>query len=361
MLTNRSSGVRVVFTGQYWPGSNTVYIARAFERAGVILQWLNDTTIMPGWTQKCSRAVRRALIPLIEFEWNRQLLHLIERFQPDLVYITDGHFCRPESLLAIRQKSIPIMCFYHDVCWKNIPLSRFAENIRYFDLVGTTRRWQAPEFRQAGAQEVMVTRFGYEPLVHRPIEINDRVRSYYTAQISFIGTQEQKRRVDLEQLTGLDFPYSFRLWGYGWESFPERSNLRRFWQGRGVYEQEIPIIYAASDVALHWVGWDPQSKHPMLKQGDQHNSRTFQIPACGGAVMFAQRTDEHLAFFEEDREAVYFENIDALHDKLNYWLAPEREDQRRDMASAARQRCMKEDYSYLPVVQRYLEYFVYPN
>jgi len=36
--------------------------------------------------------------------------------------------------------------------------------------------------------------------------------------------------------------------------------------------------------------------------------------------MLAERTEEHLEFFEEDKEAVYFSSIDELVDKLRYYL-----------------------------------------
>jgi spore maturation protein CgeB len=97
-----------------------------------------------------------------------------------------------------------------------------------------------------------------------------------------------------------------------------------------------------------------------LRIGDQHNSRTFQIAACGGAMMMAQRTDEHVELFCEDKEAVYFDSVAELRDKLAYWLSPARDDLRRSIAAAARGRCMSEDYSYVPVARRFLQHFGLP-
>ena len=77
-------------------------------------------------------------------------------------------------------------------------------------------------------------------------------------------------------------------------------------------------------------------------------------------MMLAQRTDEHRQFFAEDAEAVYFDDVRELKEKLAYWLDPSRDEARRSIAAAARRRCLKEDYSYVPVVKRYLEYFGLP-
>ena len=94
-----------------------------------------------------------------------------------------------------------------------------------------------------------------------------------------------------------------------------------------------------------------------MKVGDQHNPRTFQIAACGGAILVAQRTEEHQAFFREDVEAVFFEGVEELRDKLNFWLRDDQEAARERMAAAARERCLAEDYGYRPVVRRYAAFF----
>lgn len=357
---DRSTGVRVLFTGQHWPGANSMYIARAFERCGAIVRYLNETALFPAWETKRGRIARRLLIPLIEAEWNRQVLALVETFQPDLVYITNAHLCWPRTLNEIRAKKIPVMCFYHDPQWVNRDGSRFSQNVALFDLIVTTRKWHEAEFKDAGAKDVAVVRFGYEPSVHRPLEIDQKVFKKYGADLAFIGTLENQRNIDLHELLKSEFPYLFRIWGNLWGQLPKGSPIRNCWQGRSVYEQEIPIIYSASKVALHWVNWEPRSNDPSLKKGDQHNSRTFQIAACGGALMMAQRTEEHLQFFEEDKEAVFFDDVGELREKLDYWLAPSRDANRKQVARAARERCLKEDYSWTPVVRTFLEHFGFP-
>lgn len=354
MSPDRSSGVRILFTGQHWPGANSLYIARAFERCGAVVRFMNETGLMPAWQTKRGRIARRLLAPLIEAEWNRQLLGLVETFQPDLVYITNGHLCWSSTLNVIRAKKIPVMCFYHDVKWKDREGSRFSIVIDKFDLVATTRRWQEAEFKAAGARQVKVVRFGYEPSVHRPLQLDQKAMERYGADVTFIGTMEAHRRMELEQLLHGTFPHRFRLWGGLWGGSPV---VAKYWQGRDVNEQEIPVIYAASKVALHWLGWEPHGSDAELKKGDQHNSRTFQIAACGGAMMLAQRTEEHLQFFEEDREAVFFSDVAELREKLDFWLSPSHDAERKRVSRAARERCLKEDYSWTPVARFFLREF----
>jgi hypothetical protein len=357
----QTSGIRIVFTGQHSPGANSLYIARALEQSGATLRFLNDTSLFPSWHDKWNRAVRRLLLKtVIEPEWNRQLLALIARMRPHLVYITNADFCYRKTVQSIRDAGIPVMCFYHDVLWKDRPGSRFSECIDLFDLVATTRQWQAPEFRAAGAKAVSVVRFGFDPDVHQPVAPTPQDISYYGSDAALIATCESQRSEDCERLLSAGAGLRLDIWGNLWNTLPRSSPVRASWRGRDAEEREIPVIYACTKVALHWVAWDKQNPDQAMRAGDQHNSRTFQIAACGGAMMLAQRTEEHRSLFKEDEEAVFFSSVEELREKLAWWLDPAREERRRAVARAARQRCLREDYSYAPVVRRYLSHFQLP-
>jgi glycosyltransferase involved in cell wall biosynthesis len=77
-------------------------------------------------------------------------------------------------------------------------------------------------------------------------------------------------------------------------------------------------------------------------------------------MMLAQRTEEHLQFFEEDKEAAFFSDVEELREKLDYWLEPSRNADRKRVARSARARCLKEDYSWTPVTRLFLEFFGFP-
>jgi spore maturation protein CgeB len=360
-MAQQTSGIRVLFTGQHWPGSNSLYISRAFEQCGATIRFLDDTRLFPDWHGACSRAMRRLLLkPLIEPEWNRQLLALVSRVRPDLVYVSNADFCYRKTLLSIRRCGIPVMCFYHDVPWKDQPGSRFSECIDLFDLVATTRQWHEPEFFAAGAKAVSVVRFGFEPSVHRPLDASPQDLTYYGSDAALIATYASQRGEDCERLLNSGADLRLNIWGNLWNKLPESSLVRRCWRGRDVHEHEIPVIYACTKVALHWVRWERKDTDPAMRVGDQHNSRTFQIAACGGAMMLAQRTEEHRNLFRDDAEAVFFSTAEELREKLFYWLDPAREGRRRAIAHAARERCLSEDYSYRPVVRRFLAQFRLP-
>jgi spore maturation protein CgeB len=57
----------------------------------------------------------------------------------------------------------------------------------------------------------------------------------------------------------------------------------------------------------------------------------------------AERTDEHLQYFREDQESVYFNSDEELLMKVRYYLAHPEDRQR--IAEAGRRRCLESGYS----------------
>ncbi len=77
--------------------------------------------------------------------------------------------------------------------------------------------------------------------------------------------------------------------------------------------------------------------HPL----DIVNLRNFEIPMSGG-LQICRYTDEMAEYFEEDKEIILYKSNEELIDKAKYYYSQEREDTRRRMRKAARERAVSQ-------------------
>ena len=122
------------------------------------------------------------------------------------------------------------------------------------------------------------------------------------------------------------------IWGPGWERFVKiHPNLiiKPGW----VQAEDAAKVFCGTKINLHFLR---KVAH------DLQTARSVEIPACG-TFMLAERTQEHRGLFDEGTEAEFFDDIEELYSKINYYL--EHCQQRTAIANAGYQRCLKSGYS----------------
>jgi spore maturation protein CgeB len=270
--------------------------------------------------------------PITRWRYNRDLAAAACAFCPELVVVVKGAYIMPSTLRLIKEETDAVLANYAtDDPFNNANMTPdLVYGIPEYDLYACTKRAIMGDVRRAGGRAVVHVMFGYNPSLHFPEEpaTSDDVRRF-DADVAFVGGADRDRLGDLEQLTTAH-DLSAAFYGGYWSRDPRfRPYARGFAVGR-----DYRLALGGARIVLCLV---------RRANRDGHAMRSFEIPACG-AFMLAERTDEHLAVFEEDREAVFFSSPEEMLEKARYYLA--HEDVRRRIARAGYERVTTGRHTY---------------
>jgi glycosyltransferase involved in cell wall biosynthesis len=269
------------------------------------------------------RAAYRLLgrLPLARWRLNQDLLKKALEFRPDVVLVVKGALVARRTLQRIKKETGAVLVNYAtDDPWNPAASTRdVIDAIPYYDLYACTKRAIIPDVLAAGCPRATFVPFGYKPAVHYPEQPTTAAeRARFGSDVVFIGGCDADRVPYFEALVRSLPDVRLHLYGGYWD---RHRVLRRYHRGFAL-GRDYRLALGGAKIALALV---------RRANRDEHAMRSFEIPACGG-FMLAERTGEHLEWFEEGREAAYFGSPDELVEKVCYYLS--RDDERRRIAEA---------------------------
>lgn len=275
------------------------------------------------------------------FNENAQILFLVDKNNYDIVWIDKGLTISAKTLEYIKQKqpNCKIVSFSPDnMALRHNQSQQYLDCIPLYDVHFTTKSFIIDDLKQLGAKNVFFVQKAYSEKFHYPRELVEGDVERLGGDVGFIGAWEKERCESVCYLA--DNGIKVRVWGDGkWNEYKNYSkNL--IIEGQGLWNEDYSKSFKAFKISLCFL---------RKINNDQQTARTMEIPASGG-FMLAERTDEHRALFEEDKEAVFFSSNEELLEKCRYYLAHDAE--REAIAKAGRQRCIDSDYSNEGMVRR---------
>lgn len=347
--------MKILYLGDISPGQTCLMRMRALQRLGHEVAGVN--TVLPwrqaGWLQRQwqRRLHRGSVVEAI----NDAVRAAAKELRPELVWADKQEFLRAETLADLRQLGARLVSFtpdpYFTLSWKRTPLMDAA--MREFDTFVYCKAYEKEAYEATGKQ-VIYTPLGYCDETHRPLPSSD---ARWHCDVGFLGGWEPRRERYLHEVATAGI--NLRIWGGYWEFLKDgRRSLRRSiilrqlagnegfrfhrdpalaacLQGGEVYGEDYARALTGAKIGLGFL----RKVCP-----DQHTTRTFEIPACG-SMLLADRTDEHREFFEEGKEADYFDSVEEMLDKVKFYT--NHEEARAKIAAAGRGRCERSGYSYL--------------
>jgi len=275
---------------------------------------------------------------------NQMILKLVENNQYDVVWIDKGITITPETLQHIKKKnpSTTIVSYSPDnMALRHNQSQQYLDCVPLYDYIITTKSYILDDMKRLGAQNVIFVNNAYEKTFHKYYDLTDSDKERLKANVAFVGSFEKDRCESIIYL--VNHGIRVTLWGSGrhWKKYKNYSDNLILHEG-GLYSEDYGKSFQASKISLCFL-------KKMNK--DLQTTRTMEIPACGG-FMLAERTDEHMQLFEEDKEAVFFSSNEELLEKCRYYL--EHDEERKAIAKAGHRRCIESDYSNEGMIMKVL-------
>jgi hypothetical protein len=270
---------------------------------------------------------------------NRKILEYVAHNQYDIVWIDKGITINPETLRYIK-KVLPqtkIVSFWGDnPLYKITSSQNYMKSIPLFDYHITTKSYILDDMRKLGAKQIHFSNNSYEASFHYPRILTDNEMQLMDSDVGFVGRWEKGRCESILYLAANGI--KVKVFGDGkWNEYKNISNLEVF---PALMSENYSKALQAFKISLAFLS---------KLNFDQQTTRSVEIPACGGFMM-AERTKEHLALFEEGKEAEFFTTNEELLEKCRYYLI--NEDERKRIAEAGNLRCQTSGYSNEETIKR---------
>lgn len=334
--------MRVAYIG---PARGTsLHRARALERLGHEVT-LVDPRDWLGQSKWVSRWLHHAGGFGVGLRIYRPLLAAVAAARPDLIFISQGEFLGPALLGRLRSLGAPIVNYTNDNPFSGRDGLRFRQYLKalpYYDLLVVTFEENVAQAQAAGARQVMRVWHPADERAHRPRELSAEIRKRYGADVSFVGTWMPERGPFMVELIRRGVPIS--IWGDRWQKAPEWPVIAPHWHGPGIYDEDgYATVIQAAKICLG-----------LLSKGNRnlHTGRSIQIPALGG-LLCAERTSEHLALYDEGREAVFWQDAEECAAHCHRLLADE--PLRREIARRGHERARRNNHYNEPMLAAVIE------
>jgi spore maturation protein CgeB len=281
--------------------------------------------------------------PLTYWKFNKELIKAARLFRPNLLLIIKGALVSPKTLQQIKRDTRAVLVNYatDDPFNPRVTTRDLKDGISYYDFYACTKRAIMADIKKAGCWDVAFVPFGYKRTVHFPeMPGTPGEKASFVSDVVFIGGCDVDRIPYFEALLKALPNLQLHLYGGYWDRHPILQEYHRgFALGR-----DYRLALNGAKIALNIV---------RRANRDGHVMRTFEVPACGAFVL-AERTEEHLEYFEENKEAAYFNSEEELVDKVRYYLAHDAERER--ISQAGYKKVISGGHTYLHRLRKILDH-----
>jgi spore maturation protein CgeB len=262
----------------------------------------------------------------------------------DVIWVDSGALVSRKLVMDLKRFGKRVLNYNVDDPYGSRDLNlwhQYRGAVPAYDLLVVVRKENVEEARSLGAQKVLFVYRSADEVAHEPFQLGQEERSKWATDVLFGGTAFPERGPFFAELLNYGVPIS--IYGNRWHKLKEWKAIQPYWKGPNLGERHN---YAAAIMSAKvCLG--------LLSKGnrDQHTQRSLEIPSLG-AVLCAERTEEHLALYKEDEEAVFWSSAKECADKCRALLTDHA--WRRSIAANGRERYLKNGWTNMRVAEMIL-------
>lgn len=310
--------MKIVIAGNWrWPQYETAFAAGLRELGHEVLPFSTSAFFngFLGQQQLALPVPGPALLRL-----NRALLSFLNDGKPDLLLAWRCTHVLPSTIKAVNAMGVLSVSYNNDdpfgpAAHGNVPWHHkilwhwYLRGIRHYRRNFFYRKVNVAEAKQRGAEHADVLMPYFIPWQDRPLALTKDETNRYGCDVAFAGHYEPDGREKyLRALaqSGL----SVKLYGGSYWTPEVLGDLNAgFFPVLSVRGDDYVKALCGAKVCIAFLS---------KLNRDTYTRRCFEIPACG-RVMLAERTDDLLRMFAEDKEACFFSSTEELVAKAK-WL-----------------------------------------
>lgn len=222
-----------------------------------------------------------------------------------LIWIDKAIFLTPQTTACLKSLTDKLVHFTPDPAFTFHKSHLFRASLSIYDYAITTKAYELNYFAHyLKAEQIIYATQGFDKTLHQALTPFEEKQE----GLLFIGHHEKERAFILQKL--LDEGIPVHIAGIKWENFVKRNKENPYlhYHGKGIYGKDY-----VKSLSAHLFAWGAVSKWiPEL-----HTTRTFEIPACGTALI-TERNPETNSFFTED-EAIFYDTTEEMIEKIKHY------------------------------------------
>ena len=314
--------------------------ANAYRRLGHRVTHLDARHLLPSsaWIDRLIWHVGGAMLAPLLCRAMKQSLGT-RRF--DLCHVDNGDIISSSVVTLLRQYCRRIVNYNIDDPFGGRDGRRFSAHraaLPHYDMAVVPRAFNVAEALALGARKVLRVHMTADEVSHAPVALTQSDRAMYASEVLFLGTWMPERGPFLLDLLRRGVPLTLR--GSSWQKAPEWEKLKTAWRGHGITGEGYAKVIQCARVNIG-----------LLSKGnrDLHTQRSLEIPALG-ALLCAERTEEHSEMYEDGSEALFWNNAAECAEQCFNILGDE--PRRLRIAAAGRVRLLRNGHYNEIAMQR---------